>query len=800
MTVTTLTPEKVADLVSQLTLEQKVAQLTGFAVTDLVVRPTSPGPGGADPRKTSPAIDVSRLPALRPHGVGHLSLAWFLGHDADSLRSDLARVQAAVRETTPFGIGALIHFEAISGLLHSSGPQFPTSWAQAATWDPALVTRAAAVSAAHMRAAGIQHALSPVMDLARDPRWGRVHETYGEDPELAAQFSVAFVRGIQGADGESGVLACGKHFVGYGASEGGLNQAITQLGRRALVDEYAEPFRRAIAEADLATIMNSYNEIDGIPCAADRWLLTELLREQLGFTGLVVSDYDSVTLQTRFFNTAVSPAHAAVQAVSAGLDVELPGDTNYSQLVEEVSSGRLDEKIIDIATTRVLAAKARAGLIPGLSARGSAPATGTPERAEPATVRRAIAERGMVLLDNDGTLPLTPHGGRIVVVGPAADELRIHFGAYTSVSNAEVPLGMVAVMTGQVPGVDPATFVFTDIFQPRMPGMDERFEAEARRLHPDAPTVLDALRRTDSSIAYAPLGRFEADAEHPLDGADVEQAVADADIVIAVVGERTGWVGNNTAGEGQSTASPTLPGDQEALITLLAATGKPLVTVVVSGRPLLLGPVAQASNAVLLAPLLGEEAGAAIADTVFGTVNPSGKLPSTFPRHLGQVPLYHGHHHGSGYGHPTGSRHGYNDLADNGPLYPFGHGLSYSTFDIALDDSAGAAVEEVDGVIRARLVVTNASEVDGETVVQLYARDKAAMVVRPVRQLIGFTRLTLVAGQRTTVSLDAPVERLFYTMVDGSRGVEAGEVTLLAGFSSDDIRATGTITIPARSA
>ncbi|MEX5632640.1 glycoside hydrolase family 3 C-terminal domain-containing protein [Parafrankia sp. FMc2] len=245
---------------------------------------------------------------------------------------------------------------------------------------------------------------------------------------------------------------------------------------------------------------------------------------------------------------------------------------------------------------------------------------------------------------------------------------------------------------------------------------------------------------------------------------------------------------------------PTLPGDQEALITLLAATGKPLVTVVVSGRPLLLGPVAQASNAVLLAPLLGEEDGAAIADTVFGTVNPSGKLPSTFPRHLGQVPLYHGHHHGSGYGHPTGSRHGYNDLTDNGPLYPFGHGLSYSTFDIALDDSAGAAVEEVDGLIRARLAVTNTSDVDGETVVQLYARDKAAMVVRPVRQLIGFTRLTLAAGQRTTVSLEAPVERLFYTMVDGSRGIEAGEVTLLAGSSSDDIRAIGTIIIPARSA
>ncbi|OHV43851.1 glycoside hydrolase family 3 N-terminal domain-containing protein [Pseudofrankia sp. BMG5.36] len=792
MTTTTLTPDKIPDLVSQLTVEQKVAQLTGFAVTDLIAR--RPEPGAA-----SPELDVSRLPALRPHGVGQISLAWFLGHDLESLRSDLERVQTAIREIAPFGIGALVHFEGINGFLHASGSQFPTSWAQAATWEPSLVTRAATVTAAHMRATGGHLLFSPVMDLARDPRWGRVHETYGEDPELVARFSIAFVRGVQGADGESGVLATGKHFVGYGASEGGLNQAVTQLGRRALVDEYAEPFRRAIAEADLAIIMNSYNEIDGVPCVADRWLLTELLRDQLGFIGLVVSDYDSVTLQTRFFHTADSPAQAAVQAVSAGLDVELPGDTNYSHLVEEVRSGRLDEQVIDTAVTRVLAAKARAGLIPGMTTPGcaSAAAPVAPDRGEAATVRRAVAERGMVLLDNDGTLPLTFRGGRVVVVGPAADELRVHFGAYTSVSQAEMPLGMRAVMTGQIPGVDPATFVFTDIFQTRMPGMGETFEAEARRTHPDAPTVLEALRRIDPSIEHVPLGGFEADPEHPLDGSIVEEAVSAADVVVAVVGERTGWVGNNTAGEGQSTAEPALPGDQEALVALLAATGKPLVTVVVSGRPLLLDAVARASNAVLLAPLLGEEAGHAIADAVFGVVNPSGKLPSTLPRHLGQLPIYHGHHYGSGYDHPTGTRHGYNDLADPSPLYAFGHGLSYSTFDVTLDDSTGPAIEEANGIIRARLVVTNTSTVDGETVVQLYARDEAATVVRPVRQLIGFARLALPAGEATTVTLETPVERLFYTQADGTRGIEAGEVTVLAGFSSDDIRCASTITLPA---
>lgn len=799
MTRSALSPGKVPDLVARLTLEQKTAQLTGFAVTDLVVR-------GEGPRPASPEIDVSRVPSLRPHGAGHLSLAWFLGHDAASLRSALDRIQSAVREVAPFGIGALAHNEAINGFLHVSGSQFPTSWAQAATWEPALVTRAAAVSAAHMRETGIHLAFSPVMDLARDPRWGRVHETYGEDPELAAQFSVAFVRGVQGPEGDSGLLATGKHFAGYGASEGGLNQAVTQLGRRALIDEYAEPFRRAIAEAGLVAVMNSYNELDGVPCAADRWLLTELLRGQLGFDGIVVSDYDAVNMLRTIYHTASSEGQAAVQTISAGLDVELPGDVNFSHLADEVTSGRLDEHVLDTAVARVLTVKARVGLIPGMATPHGASAAASraretpPDRAEAAEVRRAIAARGMVLLANDGTLPLAPRGGRIVVVGPAADELRIHFGAYTSVSNAEMPLGMMAVMTGQVPGVDPATFVFTDIFQPRMPGFDERFEAEARRIHPDAPTVLDALRGFDPTVEFVPLGRFGADPGPALDEATVAAAVTGADVVIAVVGERTGWVGNNTAGEGQSTASPGLPGDQDELVALLAATGRPLVTVVVSGRPLLLDTVARASCAVLLAPLLGEEAGPAIAGAVFGAINPSGKLPSTFPRHLGQVPIYHGHHFGSGYDHPTGTRHGYNDLDDDAPLYAFGHGLSYSSFDIALDESAEPAVEEIDGLLRARLAVSNTSAVDGETVVQLYARDEAATVVRPVRQLLGFTRLALAAGETRRVLLEAPVERLFYTMADGTRGLEAGDVTVLAALSSDDIHCSRTVPLSARRA
>jgi len=782
-------PDDITRLVSRMSLEQKTAQLAGLSAPDLLVMDGVAG-------TTTPVVDASRVASLRPHGLGHLSMAWFLAPDtdADLLRTRIAEVQAAVREVAPFGIGAMVHIEGIHGFLHASGSQFPTAWAQAATWEPELARRAAAVTAAHVRDAGMQLVLSPVMDLNRDPRWGRVHETYGEDQELAAQFAIAFVRGIQGAEQETGVLATGKHFLGYGASDGGLNTAATQLGRRALIDEYAEPFRRAITEAGLAVMMNSYNEIDGVPASSNRWLLTELLRGALSFEGMVVGDYDSVNLQHTTYRTASTPGEAARQALAAGLDAELPGNTYYAHLVDEVTAGRLEERVVDLAVSRVLAAKARTGLIPGFTPR-CGPAV-APDRAEAARVRRSLADRAVVLLDNDGVLPLTAGQRRVVVVGPAADEMRVHFGAYTSVSSGEMPMGIMAVLEGRVPGVDASSFVFTDIFQTRMPGIEPVFEDAARRVHPDAPTVLEALRAHDAKITYARLGRFELDPADRLDRATVEAAVRDAEVIVAVVGERTGWVGNNTAGEGQSTAYPGLPGGQEELVALLAATGKPLVTVVVSGRPLLLDSVARVSDAVLLAPLLGEEAGPAVADTVFGTVNPSGKLPGTFPRHLGQLPLYHAHHHGSGYAHPTGTRHGYGDLVEQGPLYPFGHGLSYTSFDVGFDDHDGRAVELTDGVLRVRLTLTNTGPAAGETVVQLYARDEAAAVVRPVRQLIGFRRVATAAGESRPVVLEAPIERLFHTGLDGYRGIEAGEITVMAGLSSHDIRCTATVVTP----
>ncbi|SMD27278.1 glycoside hydrolase family 3 N-terminal domain-containing protein [Kibdelosporangium aridum] len=774
-----MTSRDIHALVRRLDIDQKIAQLQGLSVYELGFV-TQAGSGGG--------WDFTRLPELRPHGVGHLSMVWLLDADLSVFQRLLGELQEQSREISPFGIGALVHGEGVNGFLHESGTQFPTAWAQAATFAPELTKACAAITSAEMRQANVHLCFSPVLDVARDPRWGRVHETYGEDPELISQMGVAFVQGINGVHGDTGVTAVAKHFTGYGASEGGLNQAAAQLGRRAVRDVYAEPFRRAIAEAGLDSVMNSYNEIDGIPAAADPWLLSDLLRGELGLPGAVVSDYDSISMLLKTYHTATSPAEAAAQALHAGLDVELPNNEIFSSLGEALKEGLIQEADLDRAVTRVLRVKQRLGLIPELAppTKPAAPSGKEPNQ----HLGQDVAEQAIVLLQNDGGLPLDVTGRDVVVVGPAADEIRIHFGAYTAVANREVPLGIAEIMSGRVPEQ-----VFTDLFQVRFPGIEPAFEAHARQLYPEARTVLDALRARHPHVRYESLGSL--DDSKPVDVDAVRDAVGEADVVIAVVGERTGWVGNNTAGEGQSSAQLRLPGNQDALLAALARTGRAVVTVVVSGRPLLLADAAAVSSAMLLAPLLGQYAGDAIARVLTGKVNPSGKLPSTFPRTTGQLPLYHGHHYGSGYEHPTGMRHGYGDLADNGPLFAFGHGLSYTTFSLELEH-VGFDAERT--AIQATCTVANTGTRAGATVVQLYGRDEAATVVRPVRQLLAFQRVKLAPGERRGLTFDVPAARLAYTQPDGTRGVEPGEVTVLAAFASDDVRGTGSVLLPAVSA
>ncbi|MFD4407788.1 glycoside hydrolase family 3 N-terminal domain-containing protein [Nocardia sp. NPDC058499] len=732
-------------------------------------------------------FDLPRIRSLRPDGLGHLSLSWLLDADLASFRAKLGEVQEHTRAVSPFGIGALIHAEGINGLVHAQGHQFPTAWGQASCWDPELVGKVGGIVGDQMYETGIHLAFAPVLDVARDLRWGRVHETYGEDPEVIARNGVAYISAIHGEN--RSVLAAAKHFAGYGASEGGLNQARAVIGRRELNDVYARPFARAIDEAGLSLVMNSYNEIDGVPAVSNRWLLTELLREQLGFDGLVVSDYDAVSMLLKIYHTASTPGKAAAQALSAGLDVELPGSEMFSALAGEVRAGSVDERHIDDAVLRVLAVKDQLGLVPNTSARP----TRTPQVEDPDAVSRRLAEEAVVLLRNDGALPLTSFDG-VAVVGSLADEVRIHFGAYTSASNEEQPLAIRMIMAGQVEGLDPAGTIFTDLFQLELPGIEAAFERRARELHPDMPTLIEALREVQPDLRYVDVGDPSLDAD-PLDEDALLAEVGPAQTVLVVVGERTAWVGNHTAGEGRTTTRNELPGNQTQLLRTLVEAGKTVVAIVISGRPLILEQALEGVDAALLAPLLGPHAAKSLTAVLAGEINPSGKLVSTFPRALGQVPMYHGHPFGSGYTHPTGTRHGYVDLAEQTPLFAFGHGLSYTTFELALR-SVTIDGDSDSPTLTATATVTNTGAVAGETIVQLYVRDEVASIIRPARQLADFRRVRLDVGQAGTIELAAPISRFAYTMVDGRRRVEAGMLTALVGFASDDIRAEQGIGLP----
>lgn len=774
-------------LVRRLDVEQKIGQIQGIVPMDLVDSKKVRGDeSGSRPDEEFLGIpyELNRLLEARPNGVGHLSLGWQMSGDILTLRQEIARFQAVAREVNPFGIATLVHAEGINGLVHPGGHQFTTPWGQAATWDPSVSRTVGDIAAQQARWLGIHLYFSPVLDIVRDIRWGRVHETYGEDPELASRFGVEFIRGVQGDDGLSGILATGKHFLGYGHSLGGLNQAVTQLGKRELVDVYAEPFRRAIAEAGLSLVMNSYSEIDGIPAAENKWLLTDFLRGDLGFTGMVVSDYGSINMLQNTFRTAPDEGHAAARALAAGLDVELPSNANTSHLRPLLEDGTLSEEILDRAVERVLKIKARLGLVPELRSSRPTPEAVAPDEKVALDLAREMAASSITLLANDGTLPLTPGALKIAVVGPAADEVRIHFGAYSSVADAEMSQVVNRIAVGAVPAPD----VFPELFMARIKGIEDGFENDARALHPDALSVMEAIRAIDPQATYYPFGSTTAD---ELDSSALIDAVDSADVVVAVVGERTGWIGNNTAGEGRTSANPALPGNQQELIVALHSAGKRVVTVVVSGRPLLLAPVHDASAVVLLAPLLGQAGGSTIADTLFGKNEPTGRTPSTFPRHGGQIPLYHGHSIGSGYGHGDLPRGNYTDLADNSPLYPFGHGLGYTTFEMDLDEA------RVEGsTIHARASVRNSGSRPGTAVVQLYARDEAASVVRPIRQLLDFARLRIAPGETAAVDFVIPIHRLAYTWPDGRRGVESGTVALLLGRSSSDIAKETRVVVP----
>jgi beta-glucosidase len=742
--------ERVQDLLARMTLAEKIAQLGSCWVFELQDE------AGFSPGKAA---------ALIGQGIGQITR---VGGGSTLAPQEIAKmantIQAYLVNHTPLGIPAIVHDECCSGYLALGATCFPQIIGLASTWMPELVERMTGVIRTQMRAVGTHQGLSPVLDVTRDPRWGRVEETFGEDPLLAAHMGIAYVRGLQGTNLQDGVMATGKHFVGHGVSEAGLNCTPVHLGPRELREVYLMPFEAVIREAGLASMMNAYSELDGVVVASSRAIMTDLLRCELGFDGLVVSDYLAISMLHDYHRVASDPAEAARLALNAGIDVELPTTKCYgAPLLDAVQAGSIAESLIDTAVERILQKKFKLGLFenPYVEIDRVPSVYETPEQRR---LARQIATHSIVLLKNDGVLPLPKTVKTMAVIGPNAHQARHLLGDYSHPAHLENLLernpDLITVLK----------------WEPQSAGL---IEGSVR-----VPTILDAIRQKvspETRVLFAPGCPV-----NDIDRAGFDEAVTvaqAAEVIILAVGDKSGLTMDCTCGESRDRADLGLPGVQEELIRAIAALGKPIVVVLVNGRPLAIPWIAENIPALVEAWLPGEEGGAAIADVLFGDANPGGKLPMTFPRAVGQIPIFYSHK-------PSGGRsqwHGDYVSLPTTPLFPFGHGLSYTEFEYSNLRMDPPHVE-ADGRVTISAEIKNIGARAGDEVVQLYIRDEVASVPRPVKELKGFKRIHLDPDETRTVVFEMPIDQLGFYDEAMRLVVEPGTVQVMIGGSSEDIR------------
>jgi beta-glucosidase len=776
----------VEDLLRQMTVEEKAMQLSSMFPMALI---------GTD------GLIRDQLDANLKHGIGQISALAAFGHKSPETVAKTANaIQRYLLTETRLKIPAIFHNEAANGVVAPQFSGFPTPLGLAATWDPSAVEEMADIMRRQLRAIGIHNALAPVMDIARDARWGRVHETFGEDPYLVSAFSVAFTRGMQGKDLRDGVIPSAKHFLGYAVTEGGQNMAATAIGARELYDVYARPFEAAIRLAGLTSVMASYAEFDGVPIHVSRAILTTLLRERMGFTGTVVSDYSGVSWAQTRQRVAADPEEVGALALAAGLDVELPLIQAYGQaLVNAVQGGKVPESLLDESVRRVLRDKFALGLfddpyVPEDPVRIRAVAVEGDE------LSRRMASDSVTLLKNEtNLLPLGRDIRKVAVIGPFANSTMVGFPAYTY----PAALAMIrARFTGEetlMAGADASSGSIPPEAQAAMIAeMQDYIKVDlddyVRSNYP-AVSLAEAVR---TLLPGATVTVVRGTGVMPSAPTDIPAAVAaarGADVVILYIGGHSAWAGKErTEGEGTDSANIDLPPQQVELVKAVSEVGKPTVAIVAMGRPQGLTAVIDRLPAVLTAYFGGPHQGAALADAIFGVTNPGGKLPVTIPRHSGQIPIHHGQKWGSGYRRTTADiHHGYLDMPST-PLFPFGHGLSYTTFDYSPLRLASNSVD-VAGELRASLTIRNSGKRRGTEIVQLYAADTATAVTLPAQQLVGFERVDLEPGQSKAVSFIVPLSVLAYTGASGDLVMEPGPIDISVGSSSSDIKSTTTLNV-----
>jgi beta-glucosidase len=741
------------DLLSRMTLREKAAQLSGIWVYEILEKFK---------------FSAGKAQAKMGVGIGQITrLGGASNFRPEEAAAAANEIQRFLVQSTRLGIPALIHEESCSGYLTRGADVFPQALGIAASFTPGLAEEMGRIIREQMMALGARQALAPLLDITRDPRWGRTEETFGEDRCLVSRMGVAYIRGLQGDSLLDGIVATGKHFVGYGASEGGMNWAPAHIGERELAETYLYPFEAAVREAGLHSIMPGYHELDGIPCHANKKLLDDVLRGEWGFDGLIVSDYFGINMIHDHHGAASDKDYAARMALDAGVDVELPSTDCYGEpLVEAVEKGIVPLENVDRSVRRVLEMKFRLGLFekPYVDSGGVAAHFRTPKQR--AFARRA-AEKSIVLLKNDGILPLAKTKKRIAVIGPNADSVRNLLGDYSYPSHVESLLDMKEDNFANTP----------------LP--DNMGDVEGSL--PEMESVLSCLRKVAPGIEFdyeEGCGVFGGSEEA------FKAALAAAErseLVIAVLGDKAGLVDGCSSGEARDRSSLELPGQQEALLAALVETGVPVVVVLISGRPYPLTRVHERLAAVAAAWFPGEEGGAAVASVLFGDVNPAGRTPISFPRSVGQIPVFYAHR-------PSGGRtHWKGDYVDEStkPLYPFAHGLSYTTFEYS--DLEAPAAADTAASFRVALTVKNSGARDGEEVVQLYARDVLSDVTRPVKELIGFARVSLAAGESKRIAFVVSTDRLAFLNRDMQYVVEPGELRVMVGASSEDIRLSASV-------
>jgi beta-xylosidase len=734
---------RVTALIDAMTLQEKIAQLYGVWVG------ASDEGGEVAPHQhdMEEAVD---LDALLPAGLGQLTRPFGTAPVDPALGAlSLLRTQTRIAAANRFGIPAVAHEECLAGFATWGATAYPVPLSWGATFDPELIRRMAAAIGRDMRAVGVHQGLAPVLDVVRDARWGRVEETIGEDPYLVGTIGTAYVQGLQ----STGLIATLKHFVGYSASRAGRNLAPAPMGARERADVLLPPFEMAIREGGARSVMHAYTDTDGLPAAADEDLLTGLLRDTWGFDGTVVADYFGIAFLKTLHGIAGDWADAAGAALRAGVDIELPTVKTFgAPLAEAVAAGRVPEKFIDRALRRVLTQKAALGLLdpdwnpapPALDGadlddpdalRGSIDLDTAGNRA----LAREVAEKAVVLLTNDGVLPLD-RPRRIALVGPNAAEPTAVLGCYS------FPLHVGVHHPESPAGID-------------LPTLRDTLTAE----FPDAEiTVVRGTGVDDGDVFGIP---------------EAVQAARDADVVVAVLGDRAGLFGRGTSGEGCDAESLALPGAQQQLLDALLDTRRPVVTVLLAGRPYALGRAVDEAAAIVQSFFPGVEGTAAIAGVLSGRTDPCGRLPVSVPRGPGAQPTTY-----------LGARLAHASEVSNidpTPAFGFGHGLSYTTF--AWDDLAVDAEEaETHGEFGLALTVRNTGERPGTEVVQLYLHDPVASVVQPVQRLVGYTRVPLAPGESRRVRVTVPADLASFTGRNGRRVVEPGLLELRLSRSSTE--------------